>query len=284
MSVRHEDSSLQSEGLRRLLRDLGFPEGLASAEHLSDEELVLYGLGELSPEQEERADRHLNACRGCASAAEKVAEAVSLWRSEVGRRRLDMWRDEVLERVREKEMAAHVRELTALLERGPVVAKEELRECLRRLQSLLGRALARWPSGLHLWLEQAGLAAAPAGERALHLNSLLEVPLEWVKEPTVDGEGRLVMGVRLDLRGLAPEGKLFLDILFLPTAEQLLVRELGPGERLRLESPQGLELICQLPEPGGQTLAALRSRLAELRASRLLFPRAAFALRLWTEG
>ena len=133
------------------------------------------------------------------------------------------------------------------------------------------------------WLSSAGLAAAPAGESALVLNTLQEVPVAWIQEPTVDQHGLVACAVRFDPRVL-PIGEthvFVLDLLFIPTGEPLLATYVGSEERMVLDSAKGLVLQAELPGVDERLLRQLRVQLEERNVTQFRLSKKLFALRIW---
>ena len=66
-------------------------------DHLTDDEFIRYGRGELSDEESNKIGNHLESCDECATEAERLIEGFKAWRGEAGKQRIDALRKRCLD-------------------------------------------------------------------------------------------------------------------------------------------------------------------------------------------
>jgi len=276
--------------------------------HLSDDEFIDYALESLGADEVRRVDEHLESCSDCAASMGELLEAAEAWRGARGKERLAGLRGRLRSGAHERAVAAaatpgspvaRLREALAELLAAPTAGVEEASALLGKLRQLVAEAERQMPGTWPFvwapvparilnrgWLEQAGLAAASAGERAYIVNTRQEVSFEWVREPAVDRDGTVTLAIRLDPRALpiAEDQEFVVDALYLGTCELVAARTVGPEERLDVDSPRGLTLRAQLPDLDDESLGNLGARLDQRGAAELRLSTAAFALRVWWQA
>lgn len=161
----------------------------------------------------------------------------------------------------------------------PVQALTEALAELEKPRMSLSEQLARLYRG---WL-QPRFGFAPEGERILVVNTAKEIPIHIEAGPEVDRDGNVALAITVnrpeDLTDLPQE--FFIDLLFLPTHEALHTVQIGPEERLSLQTVGGgLELKAKLPG-FADFLDQLRAILDQESQQQRYFPKTAFALRIW---
>ena len=57
-------------------------------DHLTDDEFIRYGRGELSDEESNKIGNHLESCDECATEAERLIKGFKVWQGEKGKKRL----------------------------------------------------------------------------------------------------------------------------------------------------------------------------------------------------
>jgi hypothetical protein len=163
------------EGTERLLADLqatsadendsGAPD---TAGHLSDDELMEYGLGVVTAEGKRRVEEHVAQCDDCSLEVGLMADSAAEWAGEEGRRRLEALARSVLE---PPETAALVQDLRSRSGDSPIAAAALVGLHGDALASpeILAALAAMLSSHDSEFLEAAAATAGRIGAAAPHL-------------------------------------------------------------------------------------------------------------------
>ena len=102
-----------AEQMDKLMRDLGNVLSEPMSRAPSDEELIKYALGRVTPKEKATIEGHVAASSACAARLDRIIEASQPWQGEAGKQRLDVLSEKLLRQLKLHEAK------TPLLKREP---------------------------------------------------------------------------------------------------------------------------------------------------------------------